>query len=111
MNDKGLDIFGPTICTQWSTHNLSLKKDLIDHLVSVFSDSFNKIGVTSLDNTCLKILMDKYRVHLKTNPRYERPLMILEVEWKNILEDEKEKTMRKEGNTPPGQGRYIIFLI
>jgi hypothetical protein len=27
--------------------------------------------------------------------------MIPKIEWKNLLEDAKEKTMRKEGNMPP----------
>jgi hypothetical protein len=86
-----------------------LKKELIDHLVDLLGDSFNKIGVTSLADTYLKYVRDQYRVHLQTNPRYEDPPMIQEIEWKNILEDAKEKTMRKEGKTPHGPGRYIIF--
>jgi hypothetical protein len=109
MNDKALDIFGPTICTWWNAQNPSLKKELIDHLVGLFGDSFNKIGVTSLAGTYLKYVRDQYRVHLQTNPRYEHPPMIPEIEWKNLLEDAKEKTMRKEGKMPPGPGRYIIF--
>jgi hypothetical protein len=35
--------------------------------------------------------------------------MIPKVEWKNLLEDAKEKTMRKEEKTPPRPRRYIIF--
>jgi hypothetical protein len=54
MNDKALDIFRPTIHTWWNAHNPSLKKELIDHLVDLFGDSFNKIGATSLANTYLK---------------------------------------------------------
>ena len=109
MNDKALDIFGPTIWTRWNAQNPSLKKELIDHLVSLFGDSFNKIGVTSLVGTYLKYVRDQCRDNLQTNPRYECPLMILEVEWKNILEDEKDKTMIKEGKKPLGSGGYIIF--
>jgi hypothetical protein len=52
---------------------------------------------------------DKYRVHFQTNPRYERPPMILNIEWKNLLEDAKDKKMRKEGKKPLGPGGYIIF--
>jgi hypothetical protein len=64
MNDKALDIFGPTIWTRWNALDLSLKKELIDHLVVLFDDSFNKIGVTSLAGTYLKYVRDQYRVHL-----------------------------------------------
>jgi hypothetical protein len=35
--------------------------------------------------------------------------MIPEIEWKNLLEDEKDKTMIKEGEKPLGSGGYIIF--
>ena len=86
-----------------------MKKELIDHLVGLFGDSFNKIGVTSLADTYLKYVRGQYRVHLKKNPRYEHPPMIPKVEWKNLLEDAKEKTMRKEGNMPLRPGRYIVF--
>jgi hypothetical protein len=72
-----------------------LKNDTIDHLVDLFGESFNKIGVTSLDNTYLKYVTDQYRVHLQINTRYECPSMISESEWKNLLEDAKDKTMKK----------------
>jgi hypothetical protein len=109
MNDKVLDTFGPTIRTWWNAQNPSLKKYLIDHMVGLFGDCFKKIGVTSLVDTYLKYVRDQYRFHLQTNPRYEHPPMIPKSEWKNILEDEKENTMRKEGKMPPGPGSYIIF--
>jgi hypothetical protein len=109
MNGKELDIFWPTILTWWNAYNPSLKKEIIDHFVTLIGDSFNKIRVTSMDGTYLKYVRDQYRVHLKTNPVYKHPSMIFEVEWKNLLEDAKEKTMRKEGKTPPRPGRYIIF--
>ena len=62
-----------------------------------------------MDRTYLKYVRDQYRVHLKTNPRCDHPSMIYEVKWKNLLEDAKEKTMRKKGKMPLGPGRYIIF--
>jgi hypothetical protein len=109
MNDKALDIFVPTIWTWWNAQNPNFKKHLIDHLVILFGYSFNKIGVASLLLTYLKYLRDQYRVHLKKNPRYECPSMIPKSEWKNLLEDVKEKTLRKQGNIPHVLGRYIIF--
>jgi hypothetical protein len=109
MNEKDLYIFGSTIHTWWNAQNHSLKKDLIGHLVVLFGESFNKIGITSVARTYLKYLRDQYRVHLQTNPRYEYSLMIPKSEWKNLLEDAKDKTMRKEGKPPPSLGRCIIF--
>jgi hypothetical protein len=68
MNDKALDIFGPTIHTWWNAQNANLKKDLIDHLVGLFGESFNKSGVTSLAGTYLKYVRDQYRVHFAKKP-------------------------------------------
>jgi len=72
-----------------------LKKDIIDHLVVLFGDPFNKIGVISLASTYLKYVKDEYKVHLQTNPSYECPPMILKSELNNLLEDANEKKMIK----------------
>ena len=48
------------------------------------------------------------RVHLEKNPRYERHPMIPYMEWKSMVEDGKEKVLRKERKIPPGIGRYAI---
>jgi hypothetical protein len=46
-----------------------------------------------------------YRVHLQKNPRYEHPPAVPEREWKALIEDAKEKKLRKEGKTPTGTPR------
>jgi len=101
MNDKDLDIFGPNIHIWWNAQNFNLKKDLIDHSVILFGESLNKSGVTSLVGTYLKYVRDQYRIHLQNKSKYEHPTMIPKSEWNNLLDDSKEKTMRKEGNIPP----------
>jgi hypothetical protein len=58
MNDKALDIFGPTIHTLWIDENYNLKKDLIDDLVILFGESFDKSGVNSLTCTNLRYVRD-----------------------------------------------------
>jgi len=35
--------------------------------------------------------------------------MILQREWKALLEDGKEIAMRRQGKLPPGSGRYGIL--
>jgi hypothetical protein len=57
----------------------------------------------------MKIVRDQYRVHLETNPRYEHPPMILVREWKSLLDDGRERALRKQGKLPPGIGRYAIL--
>ena len=42
LNDKELDIFGPTIRTWWNAQNEKFKDDLMNHIVSLFDDNFNK---------------------------------------------------------------------
>ena len=78
----------------------------MDYLEGLFGEAtFNKSWVTSMDVSCLKYAQDMYRVHLKKIPRYECPPIILEKEWKALIEDAKEKKMRKEGKSPPIQTR------
>ena len=43
------------------------------------------------------------------NPRYERPPMILVREWKSVLDDGRERALRKQGKLPPNTGRYAIL--
>ena len=96
MNDKALDIFGPTIRTCWNVQNSNLKKGHIDYFVSLFGETFNKIGVAALTDTHLKHMREKQWFICNKNPRYECLLMISRREWKNQLEYSKDKTMRKE---------------
>lgn len=84
MNDLTLEIFGPAIHARWKSQSSMLKDDLMN---------FNKIGVTSKACLYLKYLRDQYRVHLKINPKYERPPTIPEREWKALVEDAKEKAL------------------
>ena len=56
----------------------------------------------------LNIVQDQYRVYLEKNPRYECPPMIPSREWKALVEDGKEKGLRKVGKIPRGTRRYAI---
>jgi hypothetical protein len=105
LHDKDLDIFGPTIHTWWNAQNKYLKNNLMNHMVGLFGDMFNKSEITSRDDTYLKYVRDQYRVQLKKNPKYDRPLAIPEREWKNIQDNTKESALRQEGKTPPGPAR------
>jgi hypothetical protein len=68
-------------------------------------DAFDKSEVSKAVGLYLKYICDMYRVNLQNNPRYERPPIIPEREWKAFIEDTKEKRLRKEGTNPPGPGR------
>jgi hypothetical protein len=57
----------------------------------------------------LKYVRDTYRVILQDNPKYECNSMIPKKEWRDLVEDVREKEMRKEGKTSPGGGRYMIY--
>ena len=109
MNDMTLDIFRRTIRIKWNAQSSKLKNDLINYLVNLFGDTFNKSRVTSKVGAYLKYVRDQYRVHIQKNSRYEHPLMILDMEWKALLKDAKEKTLRKNGKIPPDTRRYVIL--
>ena len=113
LHDKALDIFGPTICTQWNTQNDKLKDDLMSHMVNLFADTFNKKCVTAGVGLNLKYVRENYRDNLQINHKYECPPMVSEKEWKALIEDEKEKELRKQGKTRPicsrRYGTYHIF--
>jgi hypothetical protein len=71
----------------------------------MFGDSFNKQHITSNVGTYLKYVRDQYRNQLVKKPMYDHPVTIPEREWKNILEDAKDISLRHEGKTPHGPGR------
>ena len=56
-------------------------------------------------------MRDQYGVHLQKNPKYEHPPVIPEREWKALMEDAKDKTLRKERKTLPESVRYATLLI
>ena len=110
MNDLALEIFGPTIRTMWNKQPKVLKDDLTNRLVSLFGkDTFDTSKVLQKARKHLKIFQDQYRVNLEKNPRYECPPMIPYMEWKALVEDGKEKGLRKSGKIPlGGTRRYAI---
>ena len=57
----------------------------------------------------MKIARDQFRVHLERNPRSEHHLVIPGRYWKSLVEDGKERDLRKEGKLPLGTGRYTIL--
>ena len=71
-------------------------------------DTFDTSKVLQKAGKHMNIVRDWYRVHLEKNPRYEIPPMIPSMEWKALVEDGKEKGLRKAGKIPPGIGRYAI---
>ena len=65
----------------------------MDYLVNLFHKYiFNQSKVPSMDNTYLvKYVRDTYRVNLQDKLTYEHPLVINDKEWKDSMDDEKEK--------------------
>ena len=104
-----MEIFGPTICTRWDRQTKNLKGDLTNRLVGMFgNETFDTTKVLKKIGKCMNIVQNQYRVHLERNPRYECPLMIPSREWKALMEDGKERGLRKPGKIPLGTGRYAI---
>jgi hypothetical protein len=81
---------------RWNCQNSNLKKEHVDYLEGLFGvETFNTKEVTSAAGEYLKYTQDVYRGRLAKNPRYERPPSIPEREWKAIIDDAKEKILRK----------------
>ena len=90
-------MFGPTIRTWWNGQDRKKKDDLIDHMVNLFVNNFNKKVVTKLVDENLKYTRAQYRDKLKIDLKHEHPLMVLEKEWKALIEDAKENLFKKQG--------------
>ena len=73
------------------------------------AETFNQTEVLKKCGQHLKIVRDQYRGHLAKNLKYERPPMIPQREWKALLEDGREISLRRQGKLPPGSGRYAIL--
>ena len=70
----------------------------MDYLEGLFGvDMFNKKAVTSAVGEYLKYTRDVYRRSLAGSSRYERPPSIPEREWKVIIDDAKDKILKKPG--------------
>ena len=78
----------------------------MDYLEGLFGvETFNKKEVTSATGEYLKYMWDFYRQILVGNPRYERPPSIPKREWKAIIDDAKEKILKKLGEQITGTPR------
>ena len=88
-----------------------MKDDLKNHMVNLFGDTFNKKGVTVATGLNLKHVRAYYRDNMQINHKLEHPPMVPE-EWKALIEDAKEKELRKQGKTRPiGSRRYGTYHI
>jgi hypothetical protein len=102
-----LELFGPTICTRWNGQDRKKKDDLIDHMVYLFDNTFNKKVVTKLVGENLKYTRAQYREKLKLDVKHEHPPMVPEKEWKALIVDAKENLFKKQGIHPrASQARY-----
>jgi hypothetical protein len=97
LNDKELDLFGPTIHTRWNGQDRNLKDELIIHMVSLFGNTFNKKVVTHLAGESLKYTRVQYRKRLEENLKYECPPMVWKKEWKELIEDAKDNFLKIQG--------------
>ena len=81
-------------------------------MVILFGDTFNKKGVTATTSLNLKYARADYRDNLQINLKYECPLMVPENEQNFLMDDAKEKALRKQGKTRPlGSRRYDTYHI
>ena len=90
-----MEFFGPTIRTWWNGQHRKNKDDLIDHMVNLFGNTFNKKVVAKLAGKNLKYTRAQYRDKLQIELKHECPPMVSEKEWKALIEDAKENLFKK----------------
>ena len=90
-----MELFGPTIRTWWNGQDSKKKDDLIDHMVNLFGNTFNKKVVTKLASENLKYTRVQYREKLQLDLKHEHPPMVPEKALKAPIEDEKENLFKK----------------
>jgi hypothetical protein len=65
-------------------------------LIGMFGvETFNRAEVLKKVDQHMNIVRDQYRVHIEMKPRHEFPPMILVREWKYLLDDGRERDLRK----------------
>ena len=73
-----------------------LKDELTNQLVGLSENgTFDRVVVLKKVGQHMNIVWYQYRVLLERNPRYEHPLMFPAREWKSLVEDGKERDLRK----------------
>jgi hypothetical protein len=101
---------GPPFSQGGINKEIFLKDELINRLIGLFGvETFNRAEVLKKANQHMNIVRYQYRVHLKMNPRYELPPIIPLREWKSLLDDARERSLRKHGKIPPGKRRYAMI--
>ena len=112
LNDKALDLFGPTIHTQWNSQYSTKRYVLIEHMVNLLGITFNKKVVAKLADENLKYTKAQYRDKLQLDLKDERPPMVSKKEWKALIEDAKENLLKRQGKQLwPIKARYNTYHL
>jgi hypothetical protein len=100
LHEKAFSLFTLTIRTSYKYQSQSLKKELMKHMTNIFGQVFNQNMVDSMVGKYLKVVQDNYHTNLLCYPNYEHPTLVPKNEWDALVEDAKEKKMKKEGILP-----------
>ena len=93
---------------------MELKNQLIASLEEKFGKNIFDTGLPlkrAAKN--IKTMRDQYRRALKVNPKYDHPPMIPPMEWNEIIEDAKEKSLCEDRDNEAVQGkkRYVMIVL
>ena len=70
--------------------------------------------VAKLADENLKYTRAQYRDKLQLDLKHEHPPMVSEKEWKELIEDERENLLKRQGKQPLPVNKvptHIIFLV
>ena len=81
-------------------------------MVNVFGNTFNKKVVAKLVSENLKYTRAQYRDKLQLDLKHESPPMVLDKEWKALIEDAKDNLLKIQGKQPrPRKARYNTYHL
>lgn len=93
---------------------MELKNQLIASLEEIYGKNIFHTGLL-LKRAAkhIKTVRDQYRRALKDNPKYDHPPMIPLMEWNEIVEDAKEKSLREaiDNEAARGKRRYVMIVL
>ena len=100
LHEKEFALFAPTTGTSFKYHSNNLK-ELMKHMTTLIGPIFNKNSSQTIAGKYMKLVSNNYHTNICGYTSYEHPRLILQWDWVALLEESKEKNMRKERSFPP----------
>ena len=85
LQEKEFVLFAPSIRTCFKYQRNDLKKNLMNHMTTLFGPVFNQKWVLAMAGKYLKSVRDNYHTNISWYPGYEHPILVIEWEWDALI--------------------------